>query len=282
MLKKDSGLYSVMLIAALIFSVCGAVFLALAVLFGYDTDIGHFSQDNSWNTIAAVCFSLGVLTAVICGVVLRGKFELGGEKSSYFVKFFGALAAVLLAACFIMSFISGDFEKSDVLGRVAALFTLLAAPYLLMIAFGLNREFYGAILALITAVKFIVSLMQVYFSSYYAINAPIKSYLLVLYCAAILYFCAETRISLGRNSFSAIAVFTMLEVVCGAVAPAFLVCNLLSFEIVLADILTSSLMTAVWLLSVCRGFSFAAMIVRRGSSPDLDERSDDPAEISDK
>lgn len=248
-------IYISVLSAVLALSVIGGAALVFAVHGGYDAKLQHFEAGNAPLVISAICFVLAVLGAVVSAFASRG-LELELKAPSYLTRFTSAFAAVLLVFSFVMTLAFGGFSELDILGRLASLLGLLSAVYFLVVAFDTKLGGALPLLSIVCLLRSVAVLMQVYFSSLYAINAPIKSYLLVLYSAEVLFFCAETRISLDRKKAPRLVMFTLAEVACGAVAPALLVCDLMGEEILLFDLLTSITMTVIWLFSVSRAVSF--------------------------
>ncbi len=263
----------------LLASILGGASLIAAVLNGYDSKIQHFETGNIFVSISAICFIAALAAASVAAFFAR-KTKVNKKEPTYFTRFTAAFAAILSLASFIMNVALGGFGELDILGRLASLLGLLAAAYLLVVAF--NTEIGGGLplLALVCVLRFVAVLMQVYFSSLYAINAPIKSYLLVMYCAAILFFCAETRVSLGRMSAPRVLLFTLFEVACGSIAPAFAICDLISGEVLLFDVLTAIGMTAIWLFAISRALSLIGSL-EKNTAPAKAEPSDHSSEAED-
>lgn len=259
-------LYIAMLSAVLVFAVIGGAALVIAVNGGYDSKIQHFESGNTALVISAVSFVLAAFAAVGGAFASRG-FKLEIKAPSYFARFTSAFSAVLLVFCLVMALLSGEFSELDLLGRLASLLGLLAAAYFFVVAFDTKLGGVLPLLSIVGLLRFVAVLMQVYFSSLYAINAPVKSYLLVLYSASVLLLCAETRISLGRKNAPRLVLFTLAEVAVGAIAPAFLICNLIGEEILLFDLLNAITMTAIWLFSISRAISFIAALEKIEACP---------------
>lgn len=210
-------------------ALCGiaaAVFLYIALNTTYDVTIRHFTAGSSPARLAAVFAAAGVLLSAAAGISLVPRRAVLRPGFTPLVSFTSLLCAFLLIAAFIWTVRAG--LPSSVLSIVRLALMGLSAAYFFLV--GAQRSSSGTLLPLLSLLPILfafASVLVMYFSSEYGMNAPVKSYDLMMYLSMALFFTAETRAALDRTQTPGFVFFSLLcFVLCIAVAVPQLVISL--------------------------------------------------------
>lgn len=176
-------------------SLGAAGMLTGAVHSGYDRKLHHFASSNGFAAAAAVLCVLGVLVSLAFSLFFRQKKIAAAPAHSSPVLFAGALVGFLLLFSFIFDIPSAEIwmERLRLAMMALSAFCFLI-PVLQPNSFTAAR----AILSLAPILYTFLSVMNVYFDSSMGMNAPLKSYYLMMYLSMALFFTAQARLALQR------------------------------------------------------------------------------------
>ncbi len=221
--------------ALCVLTAASGIFLFLALRREYDTAIRHFTQGASLPVIAAVLCVLGFILAFVPAITAAAKKVEGIPRRNASAAIFSAtLLGFLLFASFIMEIRVLTDGGLSWFARILPALGGLSAFYFLAIATrkeNASPSPIPALLSLIPILYAFLSVMDTYFDASYAMNAPIKSYELMMYLSMALFFTAEARLTLGRQKTAAYCLFAGLcLVLCGTAGTAELIISLTSAE----------------------------------------------------
>jgi len=200
MTKSQRQWVSAAAIAALLCALGGAVCLSLALIRDYDIALGHFRAGSGLHTAAAVLCALGCLAGIPAAITVRRTGDASPQPSGtrYGVTLFSTLAGLLFVLCFLFTAVRGEFPEST-LERIRLVLLVLSAGYFLLLpSQKKEKPLSFMILSLIPILYGILSVLCVYFNSALAMNAPMKTWGILLHLAMSLYFTCEARYALDR------------------------------------------------------------------------------------
>lgn len=192
-----------------------AACLGAAVLTDYDFLLHHFAADSAPAAMAVVICLLGAVTALALALTVKGKKIHAAPAMTLPAVFAAAMLGFLLLISFIF-----DIPAAAGWGqRIRLAMMALAACYFLITTQKTAAESpVCALLSLAPIVYAFFSVMIVYFDETMGMNAPLKSYYLIMYLSMALFFTAEARVTLRRTKTPTYCLFAGLCVVlCGAV-----------------------------------------------------------------
>ena len=193
--------YILLLAAIAAASLAAAVLLYFAQTVGYDLTIRHFAKNSPYALGAAICIGIALLSAIAAGILRAktGSITVANPLPAVGA-FFAACTAFLMLATFIVS-IRALSTGIAVLKLVQLVLMALAAAYFFLTAAKDAKASGGfALLSLCPMLYAVLSLLLVYFDTSYAMNSPVKSYLLLVYISMALFFSAEARAVLRKPS----------------------------------------------------------------------------------
>ena len=197
------------------FSLCAAAALTTAVLTGYDPKLHHFEVGHLPAILAAVFCALGVLTSLAFALTVRIRMISAAPAVTVPVLFTSALVGFLFLFIFVLTIPSAETWMQRI--RLAIM-ALSAFSFLISTQRGTAVTPIRALLSLAPIVYAFLSVMEVYFDTSMGMNAPLKSYYLMMYLAMALFFTAEARVVLDRLQTPAYCLFAGLcTVLTGAV-----------------------------------------------------------------
>ena len=219
--------------ALCVLTAASGAFLFLALRTEYDIALRHFVQDASLPLIPAILCILGCALTIVPAITAAAKkIEVIPAQNASAAVFSATLLGFLLFASFIMDIRALADAGLSWFARILPALGGLSAFYFLAIATRKETASPSAIPALLSLIPILyafLSVMNTYFDTSYAMNAPVKSYELMTYLSMALFFTAEARLTLGRQKTSVYCLFTGLcLVMCGTVGIAELILALLS------------------------------------------------------
>lgn len=235
-----------------------AGFLYAALAFAYDPVIRHFETDSTLALLAVIFCLIGAACAVALALVVQLSHEkdLLPNSSGSLSIFSAALLGFLLIVSFIFSIRSLTDPTADWLERIRLALMGLSAVYFLCT---MQRSALSPALSLFSLCPILyafLSVMCVYFDDSYAMNAPVKTYQLMMYLAMALFFTAETRMALGRFKLTSYCLFAGLCIaICGAVGGAQLVVSLTGANGIVFSLTESAAAVSAALFAAARLFS---------------------------
>ncbi len=221
--------------ALCILTAASGILLFLALRSEYDTAIRHFTQGAALPLIPAVLCVIGTALAFVPAIAAAAKKNSCAPMQSASPAIFAAtLLGFLLFASFIMDIRALTDAGLSWFARILPAMGGLSAFYFLAIATRKENSAPSPIPALLSLIPILyafLSVMDTYFDASYAMNAPLKSYELMMYLSMALFFAAEARLTLGRQKAAAYCLFSGLcLVLCGTVGTAELITSLISAE----------------------------------------------------
>ncbi|MBQ7334814.1 MAG: hypothetical protein IJW95_05020 [Clostridia bacterium] len=185
-------------ICSLIAFVCAlgaATGLYFALTRGYDPAIRHF-EANSPGALAAACLCIaGTVTGAVAAILLRREKKATVSIPGTLTIFAAILTAFMLMAVFMMAF--RHLPGADILTQFRIALTALSALYFFFVTSEKASD--TAIfpfVSLLPALFAVFSILCTYFDKSYGMNAPVKTYDLMMYIAMALFFTAEARCAL--------------------------------------------------------------------------------------
>lgn len=182
-------------IAALACALGGAAGLYFALTQGYDAVIRHFETASPGGNLAARLCILGVVIGLVAAILLRKDKTATAATPGTLTTFAAIVTAFMLMAVFMMSF--RTLAGADTLMQIRIILTALSAVYFFSVtsekASGTALFPFVSLLPILFAV---FSILCTYFDDSYGMNAPVKTYHLVMYIAMALFFTAEARCAL--------------------------------------------------------------------------------------
>lgn len=175
------------------FGAAGALYFALTR--GYDPVIRHFAV-NSPGGIAAACLCLaGILVGAVAAILLRKEKKATASTPGTLTTFAAIVTAFMLMAAFMMAF--RTLPGSDILTRIRIGLTAVAALYFFLITSEKASDtVFFPFVSMTPVLLAVFSILCAYFDDSYGMNAPVKSYHLIMYIAMALFFTAEARCAL--------------------------------------------------------------------------------------
>lgn len=214
------------LAAAAMFALSSAVCLYLALTQTYDAVLRHFTAGSVPAAAAAILCVAGALTAAAAGILCAcARCRLSPAPPSGAAALASTLTAFLLLASFIWSIRASAGEPLSPLLIVRLVLMALSAAYFLLLS---SEKASGttafAFLSLLPILYAFFSVLAAYFSGEYGMNAPVKSYDLMMYLSMALFFTGEARVALKRTQSPSYLFFALLcFVLCTAVGGSHLV-----------------------------------------------------------
>lgn len=182
--------------ATLVCTFGAAVGLYLALTRGYDPSIRHFAGGSA-GAILAMCLSLGGIgIGILAAILLRREKDASVGHPGPLTTFAAIVTAFMLLAVFMLSF--RDLARAETLVQIRILLTALSTLYF----FTVTSEKVSAMplfsfFSLLPILYAVFSILCTYFDNSYGMNAPVKTYALMMYVAMALFFTAEARCALG-------------------------------------------------------------------------------------
>ncbi len=204
--------YKCLIAAVCALAAAAAVLLYFAQTVGYDLSIQHFAKGSPYAISASVCIGVAFLTGMTAAI-LRARTKAEGERAplSALSIFAASCTAFLLLASFIVS-IRHLSEGLPILKIIQlVLMALSAAYFLLTAAKDAKNSGAFALVSLCPMLYAVISLLLSYFDTAYAMNSPLKSYLLLTHISLALFFSAEARSVIKKPSP---ALYTFFGVCC--------------------------------------------------------------------
>lgn len=182
-------------IAALLCALGAAAGLYCALTQGYDPVIHHFAV-HSPGGIAAACLCLaGILLGGAAAVLLRREKTATTSTPGTLTTFAAIVTAFMLLAVFMMSF--RTLSEADTLAQIRILLTVPAALYFFLVTSEKTSKLpLFPFISLLPILYAVFAILCTYFDKKYGMNAPIKTYDLVMYIGMALFFTAEARCAL--------------------------------------------------------------------------------------
>lgn len=205
-LKPYSSKNVVMIIssAAAALAVGGAALLFFAMTKDFDVSIMHFEYGSAFAASAlAICLAgIALAAAGFFASTNRLIYDIGNKFSSATV-FISTLAGL---TCLLYAFVGirgGLPETKKVVFIAEIVLSVLSAAFFLMKAAGVfEKKASLSLLGLLPSLMCAFSLLRVYFNSEEPLNSPLKIYQIVMLVAFMLYFTAETGVSIQRPKMS--------------------------------------------------------------------------------
>ncbi len=200
-MNRNCIAYKILIACTAAASLAAAIFLYLAQTVGYDTAIHHFAK-GSPHAIGAAVFLLLALGCGLAAAIVRArdKTPFVRTQPSVLGMFSAACTAFLMLASFILN-IGASSSGLSALRIVQLVLLAFSAAYFFLAAAREGSS--GTALALLSLCPMLyaaVSLLSVYFNTAYAMNSPVKSYLILLHISLALFFSAEARAVIHRPS----------------------------------------------------------------------------------
>jgi len=196
-------------------SLCAAASLTAAVLTGYDLQLHHFAVSHLPAVLSACFCVLGALVSLAFCVTVRVKKLSAAPSAPVPVTFISALVGFLLLFMFILTIASAEGWMQRI--RLA-LMALSAFCFLISTQRTASVSPMRALLSLAPIAFAFLAVMESYFDASMSMNAPLKSYYLMMYLSMALFFTAEARVALDRIKMPAYCLFAGLcTVLAGAV-----------------------------------------------------------------
>ena len=195
-----------------LFTLGTAACLTPAVTAGYDLRLHYFETGNLPFILSVVFALLGALAAIAFAVTVRTKKLPLSPVYNPATIFCAALIGFLLFFFFIFSIPSA----SGWMSRISLAVMALSAFYFLIptqkTAAGIPIR---ALLSLAPILFAFFSVLEIYFNADMGMNAPLKSYYLMMYLSMALFFTAEARTALLRTK---IALYCLFAGLCAVLA----------------------------------------------------------------
>lgn len=172
-----------------------AAFLTAAVLSEYDRSLHHFVSGQPFFPLSVILCLLGAAAAIGLSLTLRIKKLSVSPTDSAPSQFAAALVGFLLLFTFILTIPSAQTWTERIRLAVTA---LSAFPFLMSSQRTASLTPIRALLSLFPIVYAFLSVLDIYFDASTGMNAPLKSYYLMMYLSMALFFTAEARMILGR------------------------------------------------------------------------------------
>lgn len=175
------------------FGAAGALYFALTQ--GYDPVIRHF-EVASPGGIAAACLCIaGVVIGAVAALLLRKEKKATFSVPGTLTTFAAIVTAFMLMAAFMMAF--RTLSGANTLTQIRIVLTALAAIYF----FAVTSEKASdtalfPFVSLLPVLFAVFSILCTYFDKSYGMNAPVKTYDLMMYITMALFFTAEARCAL--------------------------------------------------------------------------------------
>ena len=197
------------------FALGGAILMFLAMTNDFDVSIMHFEYGSAFAGAAfAVCIMS--IALAVCGFFMstnRIAYDDGSKFSSLTV-FISTLAGL---TCLLYAFVAirGGLPETKIAVFIAEIvFAILSAAFFLMKAAGVfEKKPSLSLTGLFPALMCAFALLRVYFNSDEPLNSPLKIYQIVMLVAFMLYFTAESGISIGRPKMSRKFTFASLAAI---------------------------------------------------------------------
>ena len=197
------------------FAVGGAVLMFLAMTNDFDASIMHFEYGSAFAGAAfAVCImSIALAAGGFFMSTNRIAYDDGSKFSSLTV-FISTLAGL---TCLLYAFVAirGGLPETKIAVFIAEIvFSILSAAFFLMKAAGVfEKKPALSLTGLFPALMCAFALLRVYFNSDEPLNSPLKIYQIVMLVTFMLYFTAESGISIGRPKMSRKFTFASLAAI---------------------------------------------------------------------
>lgn len=182
--------------AALICALCAAAGLYFALAQGYDPAIRHFAVRSTGAVLSACLCIAGIVIGAVAAIFLRQEKDATASTPGTLTTFAAIVTAFMLMAVFMMSF--RTLPGSDILTRIRIGLTAVAALYFFTVISEKASDIPLFPFIALTPVLFSVfSILCTYFDDAYGMNAPVKTYDLMMFIAIALFFTAEARCALA-------------------------------------------------------------------------------------
>ena len=198
MRSKNTG-YKALIALSCVCSLAAAVLLYFAQTVGYDLSIQHFARNSPFAAGAVCAIAAAIILGIVAGVIrARDKENAGFAPASAFGIFAASVTAFMMLAAFILS-IRQLSQGMELLPLVRLVLMALSAAFFFLTAARERKSGGGfALLSLCPMLFGLISILIEYFDTSYGMNAPIKTYALLMYIAVTLFFSAEVRVALSR------------------------------------------------------------------------------------
>ena len=197
------------------FAVGGAILMFLAMTNDFDASIMHFEYGSAF---AGAAFAVCVMSvALAAGGFFMSTNRIAyddGAKFSSITVFISTLAGL---TCLLYAFVAirGGLPETKIAVYIAEIvFSILSAAFFLMKAAGVfEKKPAFSLTGLFPALMCAFALLRVYFDSNEPLNSPLKIYQIVMLVTFMLYFTAESGISIGRPKMSRKFTFASLTAI---------------------------------------------------------------------
>ncbi|MBR6917022.1 MAG: hypothetical protein IKN38_02445 [Clostridia bacterium] len=253
-------LFCVAVSAALV----GSVVLYLAMDNDYDASIKHFEFGSVFAT-SALAISIGGAALGLVGFIIspEKKIDLDPKRGDYtFVGvFFSILTGLMSALYFVSRIRQGIPEEKPGLLMAEMAFSALSVAFFTIKAAGiLKKKKNLSILGISPALACAFMLLNLYFSRNEPLNAPLKIYETVMLISFMLYFTADTGISISRKKMNRKYVFAGLFAATtgGTIALSRIAIRIVNVDVFDFDIIKTAFCAVMWLYVV---FTFGERLI---------------------
>lgn len=198
MIQKKSP-YRLMIALVSACAAAAGLLLYFALTVDYDISIQHFARQSPFAAGAVLVIACALVIGILAGILrVRDRENKGFHPTSAFGAFSASLTGFMLLAVFILSIrqLSSGIALLPLFRLV--LMALSAAYFFLMSARNVQSGRAMAFLSLCPMLFGLLSVLTAYFDTVYGMNAPVKTYSILMYIAVTLFFTAEVRVVLKR------------------------------------------------------------------------------------
>ena len=196
-LKKP---YVLVLLAALLLSLVATSIRTFLFLFRYDAALGHFDPGALSDLLFPLLLVIAAVLYAAFGFLSRTQLEEGERRSTVFVTFASAFAAVATAV-FLITTLPRLFEATSLYEGLFCALTLLCGAglvlYLALVALDTGSFTLRAVGAMGAVLFAIFYILYAYFNTELVLNSPVKVFDQLCVLVFVLFFVAECRILFG-------------------------------------------------------------------------------------
>ncbi len=210
--QKSKTILGALALIAIALAIGGAATLIYAMETEYDPAIMHFDVGSFGAATAAVICALGAAIAVVGFFTTTNKlsFEPDG-KFSFAEVFVSTLAGLLCFFYLYLGIVGGKPESKIGVFYAEMALSALAGVYFMLKASGLTDKHPSLnLFALFPALMSAFTLLRLYFNSNEPLNAPLKTFEIVMTVSYMLGFTANAGVSILRPKMSRKFVFASL------------------------------------------------------------------------
>ncbi len=258
MIERQKKTFILLSAAASVISLIGAIFMYLAFAYQFDNKIQHFDSGSIYFIISTSAIIISLILALISAICIRKKISISSPLPSPSISIFSsALTGFMFVAYGIMSLIDLSKPYDSKFEIILPIFAIISGVYFILSASSIDKKSNAyAVCGIFPVIFSAASLMSVYFDRSMELNNPNKIMLQVMYISFMLFFVAECKFALDRQTPEKYLFFSVSSVITTSlVFVPRLILILTANPNFKFDLMQTVLLASLWIYFIVRTFT---------------------------